>query len=151
MILSQKSTRKNIALKTCAIICFPIGIYWSSSWVLSKIKRRRASRRARKLFEKNDFPVLAPRKRALTLPLIEQEPKHEHIKFMLGRVRRQTTDSQSNSMLFTRLPPEVRLIIWNMLLDGTEITIEKWWSVTPLQKRPVQWWAIARTCRLAYA
>jgi hypothetical protein len=57
------------------------------------------------------------------------------------------TNPQDQSLLFAKLPIELRLRIWELVLDGNEIKI----SYRYYPKRPVNWWSISKTCLRAYS
>lgn len=99
-----------------------------------------------KEYRKHAFPDLAKRKRrrrALTGRL--DEPVG-----IFSKTTKQGAFLQEQSLLFNRLPTELRLQIWESVLGGHSIKIESWspWQDSP--KRPKNWWALVCTCRIAY-
>ncbi|KAF2793844.1 hypothetical protein K505DRAFT_375050 [Melanomma pulvis-pyrius CBS 109.77] len=59
----------------------------------------------------------------------------------------QNTHPQYQSLFFTRFPAEIRLQVWELVFDETEIEIPHYDEF----ELPRCWFAIVQTCRLAYS
>ncbi|KAF2108046.1 hypothetical protein BDV96DRAFT_588123 [Lophiotrema nucula] len=134
----------------CAALCFPIGCFWLGHIVYRKAKSYLDDKKLEREYKKHALPNLTGkgRKRALTLPL----EKPSTLSKALRRERK--VDVQEGCLLFTRLPVEVRAMIWEFVLGGNEIAIENWYSGNTGnagQKRPENWWTLVKTCRVVYS
>jgi hypothetical protein len=80
------------------------------------------------------------RRRALTLPL-----ENSRQSWIVSK--RPRTCDQTQSPFFSKLPVEIRSMIWSLLLS-TDMRIEDYnpYDPKPLIREP-NWWACVRTCR----
>jgi hypothetical protein len=89
------------------------------------------------------------RRRRLTMPFSEDDNVGNLGWCGFPRKTGGKTLDQQQSRLF-QLPLEIRLMIWEYSISNHEIVVEAYHPSNQSIKRPKNWWACTKTCRLAY-
>jgi hypothetical protein len=132
------------------VCCIPLGICYATYKAYKFGDKTIEHYMDMREYKKHDFPNLEKnirRRRALTLPLARPT-----VTFPIRR--RQKTNEQNASPLFTKLPTEVRMMIWEYVLAGQKIKIKAWTGNFKAAEEveeeiPQHRWAVLKTCRKA--
>ena len=136
----------------CAIcVILPIAIpiaAGSSCYQIGKAYHARHSYLRTK--KKKDLHPVSPELRR-ELTLVQSQPaKNTRFRLLKKRTKYPTDPGQAESLLLTLLPAELRLSIWEMVLEGQEVRVMEWSPHFRAPAQPQHWWAVVRTCRQVY-
>ena len=99
--------------------------------------------------KKDLHPVSPELRRELTL--VQSQPvKNARFRLPKMRTKHPTDPGQAESLLLTLLPAELRLCIWEMVLEGQDVRVMEWSPHIRAPVQPQHWWAVVRTCRQVY-